>query len=178
MSSSTTLTRDLPASPTTVFAALTNRIATNVSPAERRETLQAIGGFREPALVDRALAFSLNGDLKGTELLQIPLELSHTEENRGRVVQWVMQNYEVLGKRVPEFHLSRVPQFADGNDSGLAKRISIFLQDAGRVTLATAKQTDLVMERATLRATLREREQANVDRALAGLGARQPDAAR
>lgn len=161
-----------------LFTALTSRIGRNISPADRRETLQAIGGFREPALVDLALAFALTGDLKGTELLQIPLELSHEEENRARVTQWVIQNYDALAKRMPEYHLSRLPQVVDGNDSGLAKQMNAFLFDAGRVTPTTAKQADLVMERVTLRATLREREQANVDGALAGFGARQADAAR
>ena len=109
---------------------------------------------------------------------QIPLELSRTEENRPRVVEWVTRNHATLAKRVPELHFSRVLQLADGNDPALVKRFSDFLLDPSRVTPAALKQARLVTERVALRAALRDREQAAIDRALAGLGAPRKDSAR
>jgi alanyl aminopeptidase len=158
-----------------LLRAMMTRIAGDLTPPERQDTLQAFGGFREPALVDLALAFALTDQIKSTETALIPYELSQAEENRKRVVEWLIRNHDVLAKRIPELHYSRLLEVADGNDPGLAKRLGDFTLDPARVTPAAVKQAGLIAERVTLRARLREREQEAVDRALSGLGATRPD---
>jgi hypothetical protein len=153
-----------------LLRALIGRIGTDLTPAERRETLQALGGFREAALVDPALAFALSEQVKSTEIALIPFELSRAEENRASVVEWVIRNHDLLAKRVPELHFARLLRVADGNSPALVKRFSEFLLDPVRVSPAAIKQAGLVTERVMLRAALQAREQAAVDRALPSLG--------
>jgi alanyl aminopeptidase len=159
-----------------LFDALLRRIASELTPTERREMMATLGSFRQPGLVDLALAFALSEQVKSTEIGSIPFELARTEENRSRVVDWVIQHYDELVKRVPELHFGRLITIADGNDPALAKRFYDFLLDPARVTPAAIKQARLVSERVAVRAALRTREQAAVEAALAGLGAPRIDA--
>ncbi|MEO8277688.1 MAG: M1 family metallopeptidase [Thermoanaerobaculia bacterium] len=68
----------------------------------RRQILEAIGRFRDPAAVDEALALVLSGKFDIREASTILWTLSGERVTRQRVFEWVKTSFDPLSKAMPE----------------------------------------------------------------------------
>jgi alanyl aminopeptidase len=79
-------------------------------PGVRTRVLTALAHARDPRLLDRALALSLDPRLRGNERLTVvekALERPHAREQAWR---WMKANFEALAKLVPEGYLAFIPK--------------------------------------------------------------------
>jgi alanyl aminopeptidase len=80
----------------------------------RGTLLGALGRFREPALVDRALALVLADDFDVRESGSLVYALAFGRETRDRVFPWVRANYEALAAKLPAQWVAALPYLALG----------------------------------------------------------------
>lgn len=147
--------------------------ATN--PGDRRRLLASLGGFKDPAIVKRALDYSLTGPLNSVEILTVPQIAARTESNKSLVAEWIIQNYDVIVKRAPPFYLGFLVEFAEGNDPEVFARLRDFLLAPERVVSGAEKNAGLAQERVQLRRELRERETDSIVNGLRRLSTALPD---
>ncbi len=111
---------------------------------DRRRLLSALGRFREPALVDRALGLVISGDFDIRESQSLLQGVNAEPAGRERGFAWLQQNFEVFTKLIPRQMLGRTPFFAASfcDDQHRAEVESFFKQrnidqyDGGTRTLA------------------------------------------
>jgi alanyl aminopeptidase len=80
----------------------------------RGTLLGALGHFREPALVDRALALVLADDFDVRETGSLVYALAFGRDTRDRVFPWVRANYDVLAAKLPAQWVAALPYLALG----------------------------------------------------------------
>jgi cytosol alanyl aminopeptidase len=114
-----------------LFDQLRKRFEATTLPTERARLLAALGAFRDPALIDEALRYSLDPGLRSQEVLAIPRALAASPEGSPHVTRWLAEHYDEVAARVPKLSLAFLPRYA------LAEACS---QD--RLTAATAFFTD------------------------------------
>ncbi len=94
-------------------AALFDRlVAVAAAETDRRirgDLLAALGGFRDPLLVDRALALLLSGTFDLREAGQILLGLTAERETRERTYEWVKASYDELVPKLPQQFAAYLP---------------------------------------------------------------------
>jgi alanyl aminopeptidase len=96
------------------FDTIRERFEATEQPAERDRYLQALGAFREPALVDRALDYAFSGPLRANELFSLPAGLTRTAAGSDRAFRWMTENYATLAERLPPEFMGFMPFFAGG----------------------------------------------------------------
>jgi alanyl aminopeptidase len=143
------------------------------TPDARSLLLGTLGSFRDPALVDRALAYSLTDKLNSTEFLSVAHSIGDFDL-RPRVVDWVIANYAVIKAKAPERWKDYAIGVAGTTDPTLYKKLGDFLRDPARIT--PLGETNIVKagDRVDLLSRLREKEQANIDAYLASFPATAP----
>ena len=97
-----------------LFDTYTARFESATIPAERSLFLRALGNFRDPALVDRALGYILKGPLRPQELEAIPRVMGSVPTSRAAMWAWVTAHYEPLAARIPSDYMIYFPWFAAG----------------------------------------------------------------
>jgi alanyl aminopeptidase len=80
----------------------------------RTEILAAIGSFRDPALVERALALALSGRFDLREGNRVLWNLSRNRETRGPLFAWMRDHYDALAQKMPEQYVAYMPFSAAG----------------------------------------------------------------
>lgn len=96
------------------FEMLRERFENARTPTDRGRFLASLGGFRDPALVDKALDYAFSGPLRSNELFTIPMGVRNTAQGRQRTYVWMTENYGRLGERLPEMFMGMMPLLAGG----------------------------------------------------------------
>jgi alanyl aminopeptidase len=99
------------------------------TPADRSRFLGALGWFRDPALVERALDYVLSGPLRPQELFEIPQGIGQSIEHEGRPWLWIQANYERFTSRIPEMYTIYMPFFASGCSAARLEEAKAFFSD-------------------------------------------------
>ncbi|MCX6951830.1 MAG: M1 family metallopeptidase [Verrucomicrobia bacterium] len=133
------------------------------TPEARSNLIGTLGGFREPALVDRALAYSLTDKLNSTEFLTVAGRVSNNLDLRPRAVDWIIAHFDAIKAKAPAMYLDYTINYAGGGDPVPFKKLSEFLRDPSRITPFAEKNIVKAGEGVGLRTRLREKEQASVD---------------
>jgi len=97
-----------------MFDALRQRFESAKSPTERSRYLAALASFRDPALVDRALAYVFSGPLRPQETMRIPRGVAESPSGRDRTWSWMTTHYEEIAKHLPADFIIFMPYFAAG----------------------------------------------------------------
>ena len=136
-------------------------------PADRSRYLAALASFRDPALVDRSLAYVFTGPLRPQETMSIPRELAESPEGKDKAFAWMTANYDKIAQRIsPEF-LVYMPYFAMGCSERRLDAARTFFSDAQHAPPGTAVELAKVEEAVTDCARLSTREGGSVRRYLA-----------
>jgi aminopeptidase N len=133
------------------------------TPAVRPQLLGALGGVRDPAVVERALTYALNGPLNSTEVLRIPSALAGHPGERARVIDWVMQHFDALKAKSSAQRMAGLISMGEGNDPALFEKLRRFLLDPARTSQLAEKNIEKAADRMAHRARLRERESGKVE---------------
>jgi len=86
------------------------------NPSARGIYLGALGGFYDPAIRERALAYVLKGPLRPNEIFDIPNELRNTESGSDLFSDWMLKNYDTVTNRMPPIWLPFMPLVGSGCD--------------------------------------------------------------
>jgi hypothetical protein len=133
-----------------------------VTPLDRRNFLLALGGFHEPAAVEKALDYALKGLLTPNEFLSIPQGLAGDPTLQPVLVDWLIANIDAVKSRAPSRFYTDLVYLADGADVALLDRLLAAVLAPGRATQSAEVEAAKVRDRVALRVRLREKEQANV----------------
>jgi alanyl aminopeptidase len=132
------------------------RFETARVPADRFRFLAALGGFRDPALRDEALAYALSGPLRTNELFVIPQNVGASAQGEEVAFDWMMTNFDAIASRLPPEFVGFLPFSASGcSAERLATAKAFFAQEnhQGPGTETTlAKVSDRVNDCVRLRA--------------------------
>jgi alanyl aminopeptidase len=149
-----------------LFDEYRKRFETAEAPAERRRYLRALGQFRDPALQDEALRYTLEGPLRPNELGAIQQAMIETERDLDRTFRWTLQNHAAIVKRIPPMFASFLPYAASGCSAERLRQAQEFFgkpeNQAPGTDTALAKVADQVNDCVRLR----QREGAAVARFL------------
>jgi len=146
-----------------LFDACASRARTAATAAERGRWLRALARFREPALIEAALAFALEAPLPPQEVLAIPLEMAARPETQERAWRFVEERWRTIAARVPPMFLGLLPRFAGGcsrERAAAARRF--FEEDSARQGSGWQRSLEEAAEDAAACADLRAREAARV----------------
>ncbi len=83
-------------------------------PAVRKRFLAALGNFRDPALVARALEYVFKGPLRPQETMSIPRSHGAIPSERGKTYEWMTAHYDEIAARIPPDFMVFMPYFAAG----------------------------------------------------------------
>jgi alanyl aminopeptidase len=88
------------------FEEFRTRFEKATDPNERSRFLFALGAFKDPALVRRALDYNLTPAVRPNEMRTIPFIAFGLTRNEDVVFDWMRENYAGLSKRLPPWALS------------------------------------------------------------------------
>ncbi len=80
---------------------------------DRRKLLAALGGFRDPASIDRALGLVLSGDFDIRETTALFAGINAEPAGREKTFVWLKANFDLLTKALPHQSLGRMPAYAN-----------------------------------------------------------------
>jgi alanyl aminopeptidase len=143
-----------------LFEEYRKRFEAATIPAERSRYLSALGAFRDPALVEEALAYTLKGPLRPQEVFAIPLRAAgQSPAQEERVYRWMTENYVFLASRMPPpVAATYLPYFAAGCSAERLAAARIFFADPARNLPGTEVELAKVGEAVKSCVELRERE--------------------
>jgi alanyl aminopeptidase len=146
-----------------MFDEYRQRFETTQIPADRQRYLLSLGEFRDPALVERALAYALEAKTRPQEVLTIPSVISEGDlKNEDLSYQWMTGNYATIVKRIPPDVAAFLPQFADGCSEERLERAKVFFADPAHQVEGTPKELAKVADSVMNCVRLRQREGAAV----------------
>jgi len=132
-------------------------------PADRQRYLLALGDFRKPEMVKRAMAYPLEGKLRPQELLTIPHVVSSGSlKNENAGYAWMTENYATIVKRIPPDFAAFLPQFAEGCSEERLEKAKDFFADPAHQVEGTLKELAKVSDTVMNCVGLRKREGAAV----------------
>ena len=79
---------------------------------DRRRLLAALGGFRDPALIDRALGLVLSGNFDIRETQALFTGINAEQPGREKSFAWLKSNFDLFTKMIPHQMLGRMPAYA------------------------------------------------------------------
>ena len=110
-----------------LFDEYRKRFESSSNPAERGRYLNALGSFRDRAIREKALAYSLSDKIRPNEVFSIPFSFFDTEEGRAMVFDWMLKNYDTgIATRVPPPFRVGMPRVAGGCDEKRLARTKEF----------------------------------------------------
>jgi aminopeptidase N len=150
-----------------LFDTLKARFEATKVPTERTRFLAALANFRDPALVDRSLAYVFAGPLRPQETMSIPRGVAGAPKGRDKAWMWMTANYDKIAARIsPEF-LVFMPYFAMGCSERRLDAAKAFFAVTEHAPAGTAMELAKVEEAVTDCARLNTREGDAVRRYLA-----------
>jgi len=131
------------------------RFETAQIPAERARYLSALGGFRDPKIVQEAIRYSLEGPLRPQELFTIPVGLAGSIEYEDVPYKWMSENFGTIATKVPPMFMVYMPDLAGGCSLERLEAAKKFFADPAHAVsgseLELAKTEDQVKDCAGLR---------------------------
>ncbi len=142
-----------------LFEDFKNRFETAQVPAVRSRFLYALGSFEDPEIIKSALDYALHAKLSAQEVLTIPFSISSpSEEKEMMIFNWVMENYGIIAKRIPEANLPGMARFGGGCSHEKLQKAREFFTHESRIL----KETNIILARVSDQVSdcvnLRERE--------------------
>ncbi len=131
-------------------------------PADRARYRAGLSAFRDPALVEATLHYSLDGPLRPQEIVRILRPVARVPEQADRVYAWVTGNYEQILERIPKEVAAFLPEFAGGCSAERLKAAEAFFAAEGHRHPGTSKEMAKVAEAVRDCVSLRGREGAAV----------------
>ena len=153
-----------------LFGVFRERFESSQTPAARRIYLQSLGAFEDPAIQDRALAYSLDGPLYANEVWLIPGTVRNAYGGPDRVFNWMASHYDRFASRLPPVYLPFLPMFGGGCDRERMHEATAFFSQPGVQVEGTEKQMKKVQASVLDCISLREREGQRVADYLDGRG--------
>jgi alanyl aminopeptidase len=132
------------------------------TPAEHNRYLRALGHFRDPAIQQEVLRYSLTGPLRPNEFLQTAGGLRATEQGADRFFTWTREHYDEIVRRLPPVLLPFLAQMASGCSAERLEQGQRFFSAPGHSVTGTAHQLANVADQVHDCLRLREREGAAV----------------
>lgn len=146
----------------TMFEECKRRFETAQVPQQRTLFLSALGHFRDPSLVQEALAYSLSGPLRPNEFFYIPFSVGAHPKYQDLTFEWQMANYEAITSRMPPMFASFMPYSAGGCSRERLAKAQAFYTDPSRIVPGMEETLAKVADQVNDCAGLREREGAKV----------------
>lgn len=135
------------------------RFETARDPGSRRNFLAALGAFRDPALRDRSLAYSLTGPLRPQEVGVLARQVGEVSEaGREAAYSWMTGNYDALRARIPPMLGVFLPYLAGGCSGDRLARAQAFFAEPAHAPAGTEKELAKVTETIENCLDLRRRE--------------------
>jgi alanyl aminopeptidase len=131
-------------------------------PAVRSRYLGSLGYFRDPALVEAALRYALEGPLRPQELFSVTQGITQTESGRDRAFRWMTENYATLVARIPGEFAGFLPGYGSCCDLQRLEAAQAFFNDPEHQARGTVTTLAKVSDASRDCARLREREGASV----------------
>jgi len=130
---------------------------------ERRLLYAALGSFGDPAIARSALALLLDPAHDYREAAQVAWTLSGTPRGGPLVFSFLKENFDALVARAPRDAPASFPRWAGGfcSEAGRAEVAGLFRERAPRYT-GGPRILAQTLERITLCAAFKERQQANL----------------
>ena len=132
------------------------------TPIVRSATLGALGDFRDPALAEKALAYSLTPAVNSTEFLSVVRSVSGNPDLRELAVNWIIAHYDAIAAKAPPEYTAGLIGMAAAAEPAVFNKLRAFLEDPARKTEFAAVNIRKSSERLETRLRLRAKEQANV----------------
>jgi aminopeptidase N len=148
------------------FDLLRRRFEAAQAPSDRDRYLQALGWFRDPALLARALDYAFSGPLRANELFVIPRGVAGTLAGRERAYRWMTANYARLAQRLPPEFMGFMPFFASGCSADRLAAARAFFGQPEHQARGTERSLTSVAAQVGECLALRAREGATVRRFL------------
>jgi alanyl aminopeptidase len=152
-----------------LFDEYRKRIEAAKVPADRQRFLGALGYFRDPALMDEALRYSLTASVRPQELFAVPFGIGSTVAHQARPYQFMVENFDAIRARIPPMFLVFMPHFAGGCSAERAASARAFFADPKHAAPGMEKEIAKMSEAVADCAALRAREGAAVETFLRGL---------
>lgn len=92
-----------------LFDTLRERFEAETSPNVRRAYIQAIGSFRDPAIVEQVLDYLLAGPFRPGDIGTAFFRLAGWADNNALLLEWLMAKDAVLRERLPPGGMARIP---------------------------------------------------------------------
>ncbi len=109
------------------FEAMKQRFESAETPTERERALQALGAFRDPELIEKALDYAFSGPLRTNELFTLPASITQTPSGKDRAYRWMRESYGTLAERLPRSSWASCPSSPAGAPpSGWSRRARSF----------------------------------------------------
>lgn len=123
-------------------------------PTRKRHYLGALGSFRDPALMQRARAYSLSGALPPQDATTIPRDQADTDSHRQAVFDWLVRNYPQVVAQATDQAPNYYPWLVCGQSRDLLQQGEAFFMDSARrspvLAEEFAKVSDVVRRRIAL----------------------------
>lgn len=126
-------------------------------PADRSRYLGALSHFRDPALQEEALRYSLEGPLRPNEVLGV-VNGVRTSGGEDRVLQWVHANYDRILAKIPPISQSYLTAIGIGCSTARLEQVQRIFAEPGRSTPAIADQLAKIRDGVMDCARLQRRE--------------------
>lgn len=127
-----------------LFVQFVAAFETAENPTARGIYLRALGGFDDPRIREKALAYILQGPLRSNEIFQISNQIRTSDKGADLVFDWLTTNYGVITSRMPPIWLPFLPIAGNGcNLQRLEKAKTFFAQPEVQVD-GTVKQMEKV----------------------------------
>lgn len=127
-------------------------------PSDRTRFLAALGAFRDPALVEDALRYAVEGPLRPQELFTVGQNIGQTARGRDRMWRWITENFAMLEKRLPAEFIGFLPFFANGCEAERLEAARAFFSEPAHVRPGTQTSLAKVSDGVQSCTGLRERE--------------------
>ena len=139
------------------------------SPVARGIYLGALGGFEDPGIRKKALAYTLEGPIRPNEMFKISNEIRTTSIGADLVFDWLLTHYDVITRRIPPIWLPFMPLAGNGCDQDRMERARVFFANPAVKVDGTDKQMARVEASVMDCVGLRTREGGKVQSYLQGL---------
>jgi alanyl aminopeptidase len=159
-----------------LFARYRRRFETTKIPAERARLLTALGHFRAPERIERALDYTLAGPLRPQELMVIPREIAgESDMHADHVWTWYRRlAHERVAPRIPPWFVPFLPHIAACCLEHRIEEARAFFGLTVAMPPGTGEELAKLADGIRDCAELRRRESAAVARALAQIAGSRP----
>jgi alanyl aminopeptidase len=145
-----------------LYDEIQKRFETARSPVERTRALMTLGSFRDPALIERTLAYALAGPLRPQELRFITQGIGAEPSGEQRLFEWMTEHYAAIVSRMPPNFAAFMPAYAGGCSAQRLEAARAFFASPEHSTVGTAQQLAKVADQVNDCVGLRGREGAAV----------------